>query len=431
MPDSEGVDRPRQIERTTVLGKRWPLPLVLVLLLPLLAACGSGDDDGQDIDWTEVAAPTAASTAASTPLSGTPAGGGAAAFVPVSLSPAEIAQYQPNEMGRIPILMYHAFTTDASKLDDWTRTPQSLREDLEWLYARDFYVVTMASMINNEIGAPPGKHPVVLTFDDSSSGQFKLIPDGKGGMAPDPDTAVGVLEAFFAEHPDFGHTAFFAVLPYKCFSFDGEQSTCEERLTWLDEHGYEIGNHTWGHENLADVSDETLMKQVGKTKIWIDERVTGDGNLGNVLVLPFGNWPGYDWQIQMLHDGFVYDGQQIGIVGVKGGPSPSPSSGAWTRWNISRFNIDHETWSYWQEQIESGTITLFTSDGNPGTVTIPDPIPDDVASQFDPELASSYGMKVIRYGAEPGPDKSVIASPPPTPRTREVPSVAPRYRWMA
>jgi peptidoglycan/xylan/chitin deacetylase (PgdA/CDA1 family) len=396
----------------------------------MLVACGQDDDNGQSLVWQEVTTPTI--TASGTPSLTTPAVIDApTAFTPVTLSPADIAHYQPNEMGRIPILMYHAFTTDTSQLNDWTRTPQSLRDDLEWLYARDFHVVTMASMINNEIEVPPGKHPVVLTFDDSSSGQLKLIPDGAGRMAPDPETAVGVLEAFFAEHPDFGRTAFFAVLPYKCFSFDGEQSTCEERLTWLDEHGYEIGNHTWGHQDLADVSDETLMKQVGKTKIWIDERVTGDGNLGNVLVLPFGNWPGYDSQIRMLHDGFVFDGQQIvlaGIVGVKGGPSPSPSSGAWTRWNISRFNADPETWSYWKDQIEGGAITLFTSDGNPGTVTIPDPIPEDVAPQFDPEWASSYGMRLIRYEPAPGPDTSAIASPPPTPPTRAVPTVAPRRR---
>ena len=403
-----------------------------MLLLPLLAACGSGDDDGQPMVWREAASPTAVPDLSGTPSSGTPSAmGGPTAFVPVTPSPAEIAQYRPNEMGRIPILMYHAFTTDTSELNDWTRTPQSLRDDLEWLYERDFHVITMASLINNVLAVPPGKHPVVLTFDDSSSGQFKLIPDGRGGMVPDPETAVGVLEAFFAEHPDFGRTAFFAVLPYKCFSFDGEQSTCEERLTWLDEHGYEIGNHTWGHQDLTDVSDEMLMKQVGQAKIWIDERVRGDGNLGNVLVLPYGNWPGYDWQIQMLHDGFVYDGQQIvlaGIVGVKGGPSPSPSSGDWTRWNISRFNTDPETWSYWQEQIERGTITLFTSDGNPGTVTIPDPIPADVAPQFDPEWASSYGMKVIRYEAEPGPDASAFASPPSTPAPGQSPTVAPRRR---
>ena len=116
--------------------------------------------------------------------------------------------------------------------------------------------------------------------------------------------------------------------------------------------------------------------------------------------MPYGEFPGYDWQIQLLHDGFVYDGQTItlsGMAGVEGGLSMSPSSGDWTRWEIARFNRDPATWGYWQKQIETGSITLFTSDGNPGTVTIPNQIPADVADQFDPEWAQGYGMILIRY----------------------------------
>ena len=42
-------------------------------------------------------------------------------------------------------------------------------------------------------------------------------------------------------------------------------------------------------------------------------------------------------------------------------------------------------------------MTLFTSDGNPGTVTIPNRIPADVEDQFDPDWAQAYGMVLIRY----------------------------------
>lgn len=143
---------------------------------------------------------------------------------------------------------------------------------------------------------------------------------------------------------------------------------------------------------------------MGKTKIWIDERVAGRSNLSNVLVLPFGEWPRNEGQVQMLNDGFVYGGQDIiiaGVVEVGGGPSPSPSSGTWSRRSIKRVNTDPETWAYWTGRIESGEITVFTSDGNPGIVTIPDAIPEDVAGHWDPDWASAYGMDVIRYDATP------------------------------
>ncbi len=398
----------------------------LVLLLPMLAACGSSGD-GADIAWREVPTPSPIPTEEPSAPTAEAATVPVPTPTPVTLTDDQIAHYRPNELGRIPILMFHGFTHDAQYTDNWTVTFDQFRDILQWLYERNFYMVSMADMINNEISAPPGKHPVVLTFDDASSRQFRLMKSDDGTLTPAPDSAVGVMEAFFAEHPDFGRGGFFAVLPINCFRYDGEETTCEERLTWLDDHGYEIGNHTWDHLNLADVSDATLIDEVGSTKVWIDERVKGDGNLGNVLVLPYGNFPGYDWQIQMLKDGFTYDGQQIilaGIVSVEGGASASPSSGKWTRWNIARFNMEPELWAYWQGIIDTGAVTFYTSDGNPGTVTIPDPIPADLEEHWDPEWASSYGMEVIRYDASALPPLNDAANDgelPPSPAVEGTP----------
>jgi peptidoglycan/xylan/chitin deacetylase (PgdA/CDA1 family) len=385
----------------------------VLLLLPLLAACGgnggSADTDNGEIAWDESPASSSTSELPSTPPS-TPEdsanGLGGAVEFPVNLGPDDLARVKPNELGRIPILMYHAFTTNEDYLDEWTVTPEIFLQHLEWLYANDFYITPLADLINNEIEVPPGKHPVVLTFDDASSGQFRLLKDDKGAFYPDPTSAVGIMESFFDAHPDFGRGSLFAVVPLNCFQYDEEVTTCEERLLWLSEHGYEIANHTWWHENLQIVSDDLFMQQVGQTKIWIDERVPGRGNLSNVLVLPFGEWPDNQDQIHMLRNGFVYDGQDIlitGVVNVAGGPSASPSSGEWTRLDIARFNTDPESWEYWTGKIESGDITMFTSDGNPATVTIPNDIPEDIAGHWDPEWASAYGMQVIRYDL-PGAD---------------------------
>jgi len=53
---------------------------------------------------------------------------------------------------------------------------------------------------------------VVLTFDDSSPGQFRYLAQN-GSTSVDPDCAVGILEAFARRHPDFGLAATFFVLP--------------------------------------------------------------------------------------------------------------------------------------------------------------------------------------------------------------------------
>lgn len=388
--------------RTVRIGPRIVTLCTFCLLLPLLAACGGGsvNTGGDTIAWTESWTPTPQPTEAVVATPEEPVGQGGATEFPVLLSDEERNRVRPNELGRIPVLMYHAFTQNEDHLDEWTVTPQQFQEHLEWLYEHDFYVTPLVDLINNEISVPPGKHPVVITFDDSSSGQFRLMKADDGTMTPDPITAVGIMEAFYDEHPDFGRGGFFAVVPNNCFAYEGQETTCEERLLWLAEHEYEIANHTWWHENLRNVSDELFAQQVGQTKIWIDERVPGKANLSNVLVLPFGEWPSKEWQRQWLIDGFVYDGQSIviqAVVTVAGGLSPSPSSGEWTRRAINRVNTDPETLGFWMDQIESGQATVYTSDGNPGTVTIPNELPEDISWHWDPEWASAYGMQVIRY----------------------------------
>lgn len=95
-----------------------------------------------------------------------------------------------------------------------------------------------------------------------------------------------------------------------------------------------------------------------------------------------------------------------GVVEVAGGPSPSPSSGEWSRMSINRYNTDPEMWAYWTGLIESGEVTIFVSDGNPATVSIPNQIPEDIAWHWDPEWASAYGMQVVRYDL---PDAAIDA----------------------
>jgi len=326
-----------------------------------------------------------------------------------------LAKYKPNELGHIPVLMYHGFTTNPDYLDEWSRTPDGFRDDLQWLADHDFYLIGIGDVLRNEIAVPAGKHPVVLTFDDASSGQFRLLEDEAGKRYPDPTTAVGVMEAFFADHPDVGRGAHFAFVPNNCFRYDEEVVTCEERVTWLAEHGYEIGNHTWYHQNLGEADDERFMSQIGDTKLWIDEHVSGKANQSDVLTLPFGVLPATEWQFSMLVNGFDWEGKRIqmeAILLVGGGPSVSPDSAKWDPWAITRFNTDESTLGYWREQIETGAMTMYTSDGNPAVLTIPDELPEDLAGHFDREVIASRGRSVLQYGAEPAGDDARIGSRP-------------------
>ncbi|MGI8482939.1 MAG: polysaccharide deacetylase family protein, partial [Thermomicrobiales bacterium] len=310
----------------------------------------------------------------------------AAAAIPAGkLTPNDLKTLQPNEIGWIPVMEYHAFTTDPAKeSDQFVRTAAHLREDLQFLYEHDFYVIPMRELVRNEITAPAGKHPVVLSFDDGISSQFRWKSDAAGKRGIDPDSAMGVLEDFFAKHPDFGRGGFFAVLPFNCFAdgtTDNTADDCTGKLTWMAANGYEIGLHTIDHQDLHDVSDDEFRRQIGENVIWVDERVQGAGNMSRVLVMPFGDYPNRDrhqTQRRMMREGFTYKGVNIKLEGallVGANPTESPSSATFDPIFIARIQAFKESLDQWFPEFERGAISLYTSDGNPDVVTLPTTIP--------------------------------------------------------
>src|SRR5437773_12195249 len=108
-----------------------------------------------------------------------------------------------NELGRLMILEYHKIDYPEER---WTRTPENFRRDLETLYAKGYRLINLADLLDRRIATPAGTTPVVLTFDDSSPGQFRYI-ESNGSVQIDPKSGIGVLEAFIAEKPDFARAA--------------------------------------------------------------------------------------------------------------------------------------------------------------------------------------------------------------------------------
>src|SRR3989338_3274519 len=130
------------------------------------------------------------------------------------------------------------------------------------------------ALLARRIAWPAGTTPVVLPFDDSSPGQFRYL-DRNGTPELDPKSAVGILEAFTREHPDFGRAATFFVLPGASRPnrlFD--QPLLEGRkLQFLVSRGYEIGNHTLWHANLGKYDEATVRSQVSRAQQWIQRHV--------------------------------------------------------------------------------------------------------------------------------------------------------------
>ena len=123
------------------------------------------------------------------------------------------------------------------------------RGDLDQLYSEGFCLITPDDLADGLARLPEGRSPVMITFDDGWRSQFDYVEDADGLLRIDPSCAVGILESFCSEHPDFGRGAVFNI------SLDkppfGQEEYLERKLNFLLDNGYCIGNHTVRHRSFT------------------------------------------------------------------------------------------------------------------------------------------------------------------------------------
>jgi peptidoglycan/xylan/chitin deacetylase (PgdA/CDA1 family) len=290
---------------------------------------------------------------------------------------APVPPATPNELGRVPILCYHRIDEPEAR---WTRTPANLRADLEQLWTRGYRPVALRDLVAGRIDVPRGMTPVVLTFDDSSPGQFRYVErDGK--LVIDPRCAIGILEAFAREHPGFRSTATFYVLPQanppnRMFN---QPAYATQKLRYLSEHGYEIGNHTLWHADLSRYAESTVREQIARAQEWIGRAVPG--YQVRTLALPMGSFPrNVAWAIDGQDRGVKYHNDAI--LRVVGGASASPYASGFDPYRLPRIQATGAELARLFAYYEKHPELRFVSDGSVDTITVPVGTARDVAPAY-------------------------------------------------
>jgi peptidoglycan/xylan/chitin deacetylase (PgdA/CDA1 family) len=278
---------------------------------------------------------------------------------------------RPNELGRIMILEYHKIDHPEER---WTRTPENFRRDLEMLYSRGYRLVSLSDVLDGRIALPAGTTPVVLTFDDSSPGQFRYL-EHNGSVELDPQSGVGILESFANERPDFGRAATFYVLPGANRPnrlFDQPQ-LAGKKLRFLVDRGYEIGNHTLWHANLGKYPEATVRSQIAEAQSWIQVHVPN--YRPRTLALPHGVYPkDVGWAVEGEAKGAAY--RHDAILMVAGGAAPSPFSRRFDPIRLPRIQAVERELTYWLNYFDQNPAERFVSDGDATTVTVPTALRD-------------------------------------------------------
>lgn len=277
-----------------------------------------------------------------------------------------------NELGRIPILMYHSVGGEAEfaggplfDIHGLNIAPATLRRQLQGMYDAGWYPVNMRDLLSPRFFVPKGKTPVVLTFDDARPSQYRTLPGGK----IDPNCAVGILEAFHRTHPDWPRRATFYVLPESSyngvpFDQDGQETS---KLRFLARSGYELANHTTSHRSLADLPPRTLRWEMAYSTRYFRRQVPG--LVMQTMALPYGIAPRdpAHWHdlLRGMQGGTRY--RHRCILLASGGPAFAPADSRFDLSRIPRIVSAPGEIEHWF----TVPASLYVSDGSPNTVTVP------------------------------------------------------------
>lgn len=272
-----------------------------------------------------------------------------------------------NEQGHIMVVMYHGIMDNPP----YHRLKEDFIKDLTYMYDHGYRTISMSDYLSGHIDIEAGMTPIVLTFDDGLPSTFSMT-EVQGELVVNPDTAVGLLESFAVEYPDFGKNASFYIHG-NASNFRGD-GTDVERLEWLTANGYEIGNHSNTHANFKKLNSAGLLEEVGK----VDAYVNGvlPGYKMTTMTYPFGARPS-EGLIPLLSEG-VYEGYELNYeVAFREGPSGTfypPVHVKFSPYNAPRVRgSEGEVQDMWWffEHYEANPSQKYVSDGNPDTITVP------------------------------------------------------------
>ncbi|MFC6010991.1 polysaccharide deacetylase family protein [Nocardia lasii] len=294
---------------------------------------------------------------------------------PTTTAPPNPAEIGANELGFVPVLMYHQIT--ANPVGEYDQTPAEFRDELERLYHEGYRPVTAAQYIAGAIDLPAGTHPVVLTFDDSTASQLRFTETG----AVAPDCAAGILAEFGSRYPDFG--------PVATFYVNNEPFGDPRALPWLAAHGHEIGSHTADHANLASLDPEGVQRQLVQNIRAVTAAVPGI--TVRTMALPLGIYPRDHAMAAAGHwDGTSYAFDAVMLVGADPAPSPfgavDPGGIPRIRSGLGEVPFDSAHWLDW---LAANPDQRYTADGDPTRISFPQHLATELAPRFA-DRASTY-----------------------------------------
>ncbi len=280
----------------------------------------------------------------------------------------EYRAHSVNEMGEVMVIMYHNLAEENTA---YARRVEDFKKDLQTLYDEGYRPVSLSDYVNGRVTTPMGTTPFVLTFDDGHITNFRYI-EVDGERVVDPDSVVGILESFHERYEDFDLEATFFLNGYTPF---GEADYVEEKINYIVERGMDIGNHSYGHEHLDELSGYEILETLGKNARQIENWVEDPDYRVAWLALPYGERPSDEardaYVVTGEYEGFEYAHEAILKVGWRPEFPPYHEAFDFRRINRVQSGDGDLQLTDWLEIMRQNPNRRYVSDGDPQTIVIP------------------------------------------------------------
>lgn len=297
--------------------------------------------------------------------------------------PVDYEALKVNEQGHIMVVMYHGILDNPP----YHRLKEDFIKDMTFMYEHGYRLVSVDDFMTGKFDIEAGMTPILFTFDDGLASTFSLI-ETDGGYEVNPETAIGLLESFAADHPDFGRSASLYIHAND-YNF-GDVGTPADRLNWLVDHGYELGNHSDTHANFKKLGRDSLIKEIGAVEVYVDSVLPGYKL--TALTYPFGARP--DSELLSVLNGGTYQGFEFDYsVAFREGPSAQfypPNHRKFNYLNAPRVRGsegDIQDLLWFLDYYEENPSLKYISDGDPTTIVVPtgkeDNLREGVSDSFE------------------------------------------------
>lgn len=315
---------------------------------------------------------------------------------PIKLTEEDYKNNSVDELGEVPILMYHGihdmknsetdYVGGNVDKDGYQRTSEAFRNDLEFYYENNYRMIRLSDYVDGNIDVELGKSPLIITFDDGLSNNIKVTGlDKDGNIIIDPNSAVGILESFKKKYPDYNVTATFFVNG----GLFGQPKYNEKIIKWLVDNGYDVGNHTYSHVDFKEVGTEETQKEVGSIYEKLENIIPN--KYVNIIALPFGSpysidHENMDYIFNTKYNGKTYNTKSALRVGWKSEESPySINFNPKFLKRIRAYDNNGEEFDI-EMNFKLLETTRYISDGDKSTIVIPKDKESSLNNRFDKEI---------------------------------------------